>query len=70
MKNINLMNLYLSSNLHDAVKIILEMNYQNQMKSIVIDRTIKNIKKKYSKNIRKKILCKVLEGVLTAKIAV
>ena len=39
----------------------------------MIDRTIKNIKKKYfnaySKNIRNKILYKVLEEILTAKIA-
>ena len=43
----------------------------------MIDRTIKNIKEileyfggnTYSKNISKKILYKVLEGILTAKIA-
>ena len=44
----------------------------------MIGKTIKNIKKNtledfggdtYSKNIRKKILYKVLEGILTAKIA-
>ena len=43
----------------------------------MIDKTIKNIKKTlqgfrgvtYSKNIKKKILYKILEGILTAKIA-